>query len=59
MRRFFHINFRQMFSLGSFRVRDYGDIHPGTYWYEITFLFIEVTWGAINTEAKLKIKTNE
>jgi hypothetical protein len=46
-RKFFHVKFVPMFSLGSFRVKDARDVLPDSWWYEFTFLFFEFVWGQI------------
>lgn len=50
--KFFQIMFVPMISFGSFRVKDVRHLQPDTYWYEITFLFIEITWGRVPQEKK-------
>lgn len=43
--KFFLIKVRKLFSLGSFEVKDMTALQPGIWWYTITFLFIEMSWG--------------
>lgn len=45
LKKFRMVKFRNMCSLGSFAIKDFREQSPGTWWYEITFLFIEITWG--------------
>lgn len=47
----FNIRFDQILSLGSIRLKSgFEGIHETTFWWEITFLFIEITFGYINTK---------
>lgn len=47
---FLGISFCQMFSLGSFRIKDMRHVRADTYWYEFTFLFLEITWGRMTKQ---------
>ncbi len=44
---FFQITFEKMISLGSFTIKDATNIVEGVWWYEITFLFVKISWGRI------------
>jgi len=52
LKKFWLIKFRRMCSLGSFSIKDYRNILPGTWWYEFTFMFIEITWGYMQLPKK-------
>lgn len=51
-KRFFMIKTRKMFSLGSFEINDMTKFEPNTWWYSISFLFIEISWGTMATLEK-------
>lgn len=46
--KFWTIRIKPMLSLGSFALQDYNEILPGTWWYEFTFLCIEIHWGYVD-----------
>lgn len=50
VRKFSLLKIKPMLSLGSFAIRDYSDIIEGTWWYEVTFLCIEFSWGYIKIQ---------
>lgn len=55
-KKFFLIKPRTMLSLGCFQIKDMRDVNPGTWWYSLSFLFIEITWGVISVWEKKEDK---
>ena len=51
-KKFFMIRTRKMFSLGSFEIKDMTNVQSNTWWYIISFLFIEISWGRVGTWEK-------